>query len=131
MSIDLEDYKVDRGPDGQKTKRRYIDQFDITVEYYVPTWGDKVEFSMDFGPDTPDADRTAPGKILKYFNRTFKVPDFSDLTADDINDMHGDFIQRLLDLVGNLYTHPDNRTEDVLKDVEVDPKKLNSENGEL
>jgi len=127
--VDLDNYKIDRGPDGERlTHRQYIEMFDITVKYKHPNWGDKAEFSQDFGPGVPQAEQVDPKNILKYFKKTFVDPDFSDTTAEELNDMDGDFVQKLLDIVGNLYNHPDNREMDLDLGDEADKKKSKSEN---
>lgn len=127
--VDLENYKIEKGADGKRlTHKHYVEMFDITVKYVKPNWGDKAEFSQDFGPGTPQADQVDPSNILKYFKKTFRDPDFSRTTADELNDMDGDFVQKLLDIVGNLYNHPDNREMDLDLDNEADQKKSESEN---
>jgi len=127
--VDLDNYKIDRGPDGERLPhKKDVETFDITVKYIKPNWGEKAEFSQDFGPGTPQAEQTDAKNILKYFKKTFVDPDFSDIDADELNDMEGDFVQKLLDIVGNLYNHPDNREMDLDLDSEADQKKSKSGN---
>lgn len=130
--VDLEDYKVDKGAGGKRlVHKKHIEMFDETVKYKHPTWGDKAEFSQDFGPGTPQAEAVDARNILKYFKKTFVDPDFSDVTAKELkNGIDGDFVQKLLDIVGNLYNHPDNRTMDLDLTDEADQKKSKNGNGE-
>lgn len=131
--VDLDEYKVDKGANGERLVHdHYVEMFDETVKFVKPNWGDKAEFSQDFGPGTPQADQVDPKNILKYFKKTFKDPDFSRTTAKELDNMDGDFVQKLLDIVGNLYNHPDNREMDLGLDLdnEADQKKSKNENAD-
>lgn len=127
--VDLDNYKVEKGADGKRlSNTKYVEMFDETIEYIKPAWGDKAEFSQDFGQGTPQANQVDTGKVLKYFKKTFRDPDFSRITEDELDNMDGDFVQKLLDIVGNLYNHPDNREMDLDLENETDQKKSNSGN---
>lgn len=118
--VDLDDYKVERGANGERlTHEHYLDRFDETVKFVRPSWGDKAQFSNDFGPGTPQAEQVDSKKILRYFKKTFKDPDFSQVTVSEMENMNGDFVQSLLDIVGYLYNHPDNRDNSSL-DIDLD-----------
>lgn len=132
--VELEEYRIERGSGGERlTQTHNLEMFDETVEFILPTWGEKAEFNNDFGPETPKADRVDTKKILRYFKKTFKDPNFSRTTEDQLDGTNGDFIQKLLDILGYLYTHPDQRESmdlDIDLDTEADQKKSKGEKSE-